>query len=446
MATKKKSKTKSKPRKPKSKKPSLGKVRSKVSIGAKSKKSLKSKKSSKGVISKKKKVAKKKTTKKKVSKAKQVKQKALIAKAKPAKKALTGSEYTLVTLHAETGKVIAPRKGQQVFFAWKSRRGKLYPIESQYSQSYHKADAEGITKAFKAGSPQAYNVYKELTHDVSMVLDKDGNSVREVRFDKQGKEKPIYRWKITGRNVRRAQSTSVHSLEKFLTPLTRGFTPQEPKEIPIGGYVKIPVTFGKSKPIAYHVGRFTGDSIRDTLKHVLPDTSTSELMKKGIRTLIVSCEILAHKPENPYLEDTPDGEDWERWASKIWKDGSVRRFTTAVSVPTLMDFASRTATGFRRAFSSQGLRVTSLVALKEAESAQKNLDKTVFRLLPPVWDSVIQSPQAGVRYKLGTPGRSGKSVPADKYFPLRYEGGTGEAIQDPKHQTVLELNISIQGY
>lgn len=410
MASKKQTKKRQKKaQKSKSKKPSLGKARSKVLITRKSKKLVKSKKSSKVGISKK-------------------------------------EQFTLVTLNAKTRKVITPKKGQQVFFAWKSSQGKIYPIESQYSQTYYKSDAEGIIRAFKAGAPEAYNVYKELTHDVSTVIDSDGNRVKEFKIDKEGNKKPLYRWKVTGRNVRQKQSVSVRSIKRFRTPLTIGFPSSDPKDIPIGHYNVVPVARKGKKVEPTYVGRFTGDSIRDTLEKVLPDSYTEDLVKRRVKSLIVDCLIKAHRPENPYLEDTTDGEEWERWANKVWPKTPVRDFSVSLSVSTLMNFASVVSTGIRQLFSSQGLRVTSLVALENNEKAQKRNDQTIFKTFQPWWQTLIQRPPGGVRYKLSAPGKGGQFVPANKYFPLRYEGGTKEALQQPgeKYATILELWLHIK--
>lgn len=356
--------------------------------------------------------------------------------------------YSLVALDAVSRKPIKPKRGQQVFFAWKSSRGKLYPIESQYSQAFYKSDAEGILAAFKAGSPESYNVYKQLTQAVSKVLDKDGKPVTETKLLKSGEVKTIYRWKVTGRDLRKPQSVSVHSVTGFQAPLTRGFTPQEPREIPQGKYIRVPVTFGKAKRQFYSVGRFTGDSIRDTLKRILPDVTTAELARRGIKVLGVDGYIDAYRPENPYAEETEDWADREKWTRRIWKDSNVRRFHVGAAVPSLMNFASRTATAFRQAFSSQGLRVTSLMELEEAEARQAELDETVFHLLPPVWPSIINHPMAGVRYKLSAGAKAGKDVSARKYFPMRYEAD-GESATDregSKYETVLELTLSIKGF
>ncbi len=413
MASKKKSKkqSKKKPLKPKSKKPSSGKARSKGSISTKGKKSPSLKRSSKAGLSK--------------------------------------ASYTLVTLHPKTRKVIKPRKGAQVFFAWKSPQGKLYPIESQYSQAYSVADAKGILAAFKAGSPEAYNVYKQLTTNVSKVVDKDGNAVTETRLDKKtGAVKTLYRWKLTGRALHKPQSTSIHSVTGFLTPLTRGFTPQVSKEIPTGHYVKIPITFGKEKRRYFTVGRFTGDSIRDAIKRVLPDTTPSQLARRRIKVLGVDGYIDAYRPDNPYAEETPDWEDRENWTRKIWKDSNIRRFHVGATVSSLMDFASRVATGFRHSFSGQGLRVTSLLSLEEAEARQRHIDETIFRMEEPVWPKIINHPEAGVRYKLNVKGKGGKDVPARKYFPMRYEAD-GESATDKagsRYETVLVLTLSIKGF
>jgi hypothetical protein len=421
-------------------------VRSKGSTSKSGKKSSKSKSSSKAAGSR---PGKKKVSKAKVSKTKLAKEKAALKKSKKVAQASDTSDYALVALDAVTRKVTRPKKGDQVFFAWKSRHGKLYPIESQYSQAYYKTDADGIIAAFKAGSPLAYNVYKQLTKDVSTVLDKDGKPVNETAIDrKTGEVKTLFRWKITGRDLRKAQSVSVHSVMGFQTPLTRGFTPQEPREIPHGGYVKVPVTFGKEPRQLYYLGRFTGDSIRDTLSYILPDVTTEELARRGIKVLGVDGYVDAYRPENPYAEESLDWEDREKWANKIWKDSKVRRFRVAAAVPSLMDFASRVSTAFRTSFSSQGLRVTSLLELEDAEERQRNLDETVFKLLDPVWPSIIENPRAGVRYKLSAPGREGQDVPARKYFPMRYEAD-GESATDregSKYETVLALTLSIKGF
>lgn len=435
MASKKKSKKKAKkiPHRSKSKKPSSAKARSKGLTTSKRKKSHKSKKSLKAVS----------------SKAASSKHKIALKRAKKAIPVSTSSDYSLVTLDAVTRKVTSPKKGKQVFFAWKNRQGKLYPIESQYSQSYLKTDAEGIVKAFKAGSPSTYNVYKQLTKNVSTVLDKSGKPVTETRLIKAtGEVKTIFRWKLTGRNLHKAQSTSIHSVLGFQTPLTRGFTPQVPREIPQGGYQKVPVTFGKAKRQFYSLGRFTGDSIRDTLKYVLPDVTTSELAKRRIRILGVDGYIDAYRPENPYAEDSLDWLDRENWSRKIWKDSNVRRFQVGAAVPSLMDFASRVSTAFRKSFSSQGLRVTSLLELEEAEERQMALDETVFKLLDPVWPSIIEEPSAGVKYKISHKARFGEYVSARKYRPMRYEAD-GESATDragSKYETVLALTLSIKGF
>lgn len=448
MASKKKSKkTPIKPLKRKSGKPSSAKAPSRASTSIRKKKSPTSKKSSKVASSK----TKAKKSPKKISKAqKHAQEKKVLSKAKKAAPALTASDFTLVTLDAKTRRVITPKRGTQVFFAWKSRQGKIYPIESQYSQAYYKTDAEGILQAFRAGSPDAYNTYKELTQDVSMVLDKEGKPVIETGKDrKTGEVRNLYRWKLTGRNVRHAQSIAVASVKGgFITPLSRGFTAQEPREIPSGDYIKVPVTFGKAKRVLYHCGSFVGDSIRDALKRVLPDTTTAELARRGIKTLGVDGFVDAYRPENPYAEETPDWEDREKWANKIWKDSPVRRFRVGAQVPSLMDFASRVATGFRTSFSSQGLRVTSLVGLEEAEDRAREMDDTVFKLLDPIWPSVILEPQAGVRYKLSVKGREGAFVSARKYRPMRYEATEGEASDRPgsKYATRLELYLSIKGF
>lgn len=442
MASKKKSKKatkkplrKQQARKPKSKKPSSAKARSKGLTSTKGKKSVKSKKSSKGASSK--------------IKAKQDKEKAALKRSKKAIASSTSSDYSLVALDAVSRRVISPKKGQQVFFAWKDKRGKLYPIESQYSQAYYKTDADGIRAAFKAGSPLAYNVYKQLTKDVSTVMDKDGKPVTESRTIKAtGEVKTLFRWKVTGRDLRKAQSISVHSVKGFQTALSRGFTAQEPREIPQGGYQKVPVTFGKTPRKYFYLGKFTGDSIRDTLSYVLPDVTSDELAQRGIRTLGVDGIIDAHRPANPYSEDTDDWIDRENWARKIWKDSTVRRFHVGAAVPSLMDFASRISTAFRTSFSSQGLRVTSMLELVEAEDRQKHLDRTVFKLLDPVWPSIIKEPRSGVRYKLSVKGRAGELVSARKYFPMRYEAD-GESATDRKgspYETVLELTLSIKGF
>ncbi len=411
MASKKKQKKTAKKKVPKQKlkKPSSGKVRSKGSTSTKRKKSATSKKSSKADT----------------------------------------SDFTLVTLDPITRKVTTPKTGKQVFFAWKSRQGKLYPIDSQYSQAYYKTDAEGIKAAFKAGTPLAYNVYKQLTKDVSKVKDKDGNAVTETVTDKKtGSVKTLFRWKVTGRNLRHAQSVAVHSIAGFISPLTRGFVPQVSKEIPQGSYLKVPVTFGKTKRQYFGPIRFTGDSIRDTLKQLLPDVTTADLVRRRIRTLGVDGIIDAYRPENPYAEDTPDFIHRENWAKKIWKDSSVRRFHVGAQVPSLMNFASRVATAFRTAFSSQGLRVTSLVELEDAEERQYALDTGPFRLLDPIWPSIIEQPLSGVRYRLSVPGREGKFVSARKYFSMRYEADGREATDraGSKYATVLELTLSIKGF
>ncbi len=442
MASKKKSKQtpKHKARKPKSKKPSSVKVRSRASTSTKGKKSLKSKKSSKAGISK---------SKAKAAKKKLLKEKKALSRSKKAVQTSCQSDYSLVTLDAVSRKVVSPKKGQQVFFAWKGKQGKLYPIESQYSQAYYKTDADGIKAAFKAGSPLAYNVYKQLTKDVATVMDKDGKPVTETRLIKQtGEVKTIFRWKITGRDLRKPQSVAVHSVSGFQTPLTRGFMPQEPREIPHGGYMKVPVTFGKAPRQFYYMGRFTGDSIRDTLAYILPDVTTAELSQRGVRVLGVDGYVDAYRPENPYAEDTLDWHDRERWANKVWKDSKVRRFHVGAAVPSLMDFASRTATAFRQAFSTQGLRVTSLLELEDAEERQRDIDETRFKMLPPVWPYVIEHPQAGVRYKLSAGNRAGKDVSARNYFPMRYEAD-GESASDregSKYETVLALTLSIKGF
>jgi len=402
-------------------------------ISRKGKKSSKSKSSSKVVTSK--------TSKKKAATKKP---------AHTAAKAATRSDFTLVTLDAATRKVVTPKKGKQVFFAWKSRQGKIYPIESQYSQAYNKSDAVGILAAFKSGTPDAYNTYRELTKEVSHVLDKDGSRVTETRTDKKtGKKKTIFRWKLTGRDVRRKQSVAVLSVaEGFRTPLTRGFPESVPREIPIGDYLKIPVSFGKTKPVLYHCGSFVGDSIWDTLKHVLPDVTTAELSRRRIATLIIEGYVDAYRPLNPYEEGTEDFADREKWASKIWKDAPIRRFRVAAQAPSLMNFASRVATGFRTAFSRQGLRVTSLVELEEAEERAIAYDETVFRASAPIWPLVIRRPLAGVKYRMSVRGSEGTHVSARKYFPMRYEASGGEASDKPgtRYATRLDLFLSIKGY
>ena len=354
-------------------------------------------------------------------------------------------------MDAATRRVIIPKKGQQVFFAWKSRHGKLYLIESQYSQAYYKSDADGILSAFRAGSPDAYNVYKQLTQDVSRVLDKHGNEVTETRHDKKtGKDKVLYRWKLTGRDPRKGQSVSIHSVAQgFTAPLTRGFPSVPPREIPSGSYIKVPVTWGrKTKAKMVTVGRFTGDSIYDIMKHVRPDTTTAVLAKKRIKVLYVDGYVDAYRPANPYSEDSTDYADREAWANKIWKGSNVRRFSVAGTVSSLMNFASRIATEFRKSFSRVGLRVTSLVGLEEAEATQEELDRTVFRGEDPIWPSIIEHPKAGVRYKLSAKGKSGADVSARKYFPMRYEayGGEPTDAKGTPYETVLVLTLSIQGF
>lgn len=433
MASRKKKPKKKSPPKPKSKKLSSVKVRSKVSTSRKSKKSVKSKSSLKVVTLRAK--AKKKTSKKAVKK-------------KAAKK-LQKSEttYSLVTLDAISRKVIKPKIGQQIFFAWKSSKGKIYPIESQYSQAYYKTDAEGLIRSFKAGSPSAYNVYKELTKETSKVIDKYGNLVDEVKVDKHtGEVRTIFRWKITGRNTRKGQSVSIQSVTKgFIMPLTRGFPSLEPREIPIGGYKKVKVTYKRGYAEPQYIGRFQGDSIRTALEKVLPNVSTKELRRKNIKTLVVLGFIDIYKPENPYLEDTPDWHDREKWSRKIWKDKSVRRFKCAASVPVLMDFVSRTATQFRQSFSTQGLRITSLVDLEEAVERQSVVDNVIFEGIDPVASKIIETPRSGVRYHLGVEGRAGKHVPADKYFPVRYEAMGGEPSDrtGSKYDTIMDMYLSI---
>lgn len=364
------------------------------------------------------------------------------------------ASYTLITIDAKTRKVITPKTGRQIFFAWKDAQGKIYPIESQYSQAYYKTDAVGILAAFKAGSPEAYNVYQQLTKEVSMVLDRDGNRVTETRFDRStGEERTLFRWKITERNLRRGQRVTVQSVkEGYTLALTRGFPKLDPKEIATGQYVKVPVLFGRvargTKP--FYAGRFTGSSIREMLSHILPDVTTETLSRKGIRTLAVSGYIDVYKPLNPYLEDTPDYYDREKWANKIWKNENVRRFIVGANVLALMDFASRASTGFRMAFSRHGLRVTSLIELEEAESQQRDIDENTpaFRLAAPVWTSIIKRPRAGVRYRMGTAGGlGGKHVSAAKYHPLSYEADGEKGTDRPgsRYETVFDLHLLING-
>ncbi len=388
----------------------------------------------------------KKSSKAASSKAK--KEKKSLSLAKRIKTSVT-EDYTLITLDAETRKPVTPKQGKQIFFAWKDAQGKIYPIESQNSQAYYKTDADGIRAAFRAGSPDAYNVYKVLTKTASTILDKDGNPVTETHFNKQtGEVKKLFRLKITGRKFGKGVMVAVHSVTGFLLPLTRGVSKQLAREIPLGSYVKIPVTYGNAPRKVSELLRFTGGSIRDMMNGILPDTTTAELVRRGIRMLEVNGMIQAYRPENPYAEETLDFYDREKWADKIWKGSQVRSFRVDALVPSLVNFASRVATGFRKSFSRQGLRITSMVELEEAEDRQRLLDETIFKLLDPIWPSVILEPQNGVRYKLSAKGKHGEPVPAGKYFPMRYEAGSGEPVEAPgsSYETVMTLTLSIRGF
>jgi hypothetical protein len=318
-----------------------------------------------------------------------------------------------------------------------------------YSQKYFKSDADGILKSFKAGDPSAFVLYKQLTKTASFHYDKKGEKVLDTRKDRKGKTVKVFRWKLTARKPKKRQSPAIHDVKGFIAPLAVGFNEFEAKEIPKGGFIKVKVDEARRGGKGYKtaikptiIGPFIGDSIRETIEHIIPSMGLKEQIKKKVKSLIVSGFVMVYKPENPYKAGTADFKAREEWSEAVWKGGSVRRFNVGANIHRLVNFATVLASSIRTSMSHEGVRVSSALHLRNSEAIQKKRDITIFQPLgfPPVWPLIINEPPSGVTDV------NGNFLPATEYLPLRYEGDQEWPIHKNKSKfaTKIILHLGIR--
>ncbi len=321
-----------------------------------------------------------------------------------------------------------PKKGDEVFYGLRSSRGKITRLDSKFSQPYAKTDFDGIKRTFKAGSPDSFQVFQQKTRQV--LKDKSGKPI--YGKSKDGTPFKQYRYKLTGKRRKAKQKTLIMGVKGY-KQASVGYTTKTARES-TKKIVMLPVGSSKrSKPIY-----LTGETIKDTIKNLKPNITVKQMVKKKLYHLSVHGDISITRPKNPYRAGSGAWKERDVWANRIWGKSTAIKIPFAKVIDRLANFSDSLSTAIRQALSYQGLRVTSLINLQQAEARAEEEDdanREAGKGFAARAHKVISAP---VLKKSKSDIRKG----ADTYIPLRPENSEDAPIH--AYKSVYNAGISIR--
>ncbi len=340
-----------------------------------------------------------------------------------------------MVIDAKTGKQKArPKKGEEIFYGLRSRRGKITKLDSKFSQAYAKTDYTGLKASFRAGDPSSFQIFQQQTRHI--LKDKSGKPVYATKHGeivyKAGKPVKLYKYKLTGKRRGVAQRAVIMGIEGY-KQASIGFTKKTARES-AKKIILLPVGSRKrSKPIF-----ITGETIKDTVRNLKPDITIKQMVKRKLYTLSVHGDILISKPKNPYKIGSDDWARREDWANSIWGNSTSLKLSFAKVIDRLANFSDSLSVAIREAISYQGLRVTSLVNLQQAEARAEAEDAVMQQ------DGRRFAPRAGkvIRAPVMKKSKSDVRKSADTYIPLRPENMEDAPIHP--YKSVYNAGISIR--
>lgn len=357
------------------------------------------------------------------------------------KKPLT---YKLITLDPKTLKPTKAVSGKEIFYAWKDSNGKINKLPTHYSQKFSAVDKKSIEQSFKKGSPRGYPIYQKMTREI-IYEDVEGIKVPKlarkggrVQYETvRGKLVPIKlrKYKLTGFSTVGKRKAQIYRIDGYVAPMDVGFKKLEKKQ-KLKNLILIPV-HGKRerKGEPYHV--FTKPilistaQIKDTIQNIRPDITVKQMVRRKFTTLFVQGHIYIPMPSNPYSEKNEAYLDYQKWIDSIWQEHKPLSISYNKGIDYLANFSDALSVEIRERLSLAGLRLTSLVHLREIEIIATKQDEEKGTNYA---DKIIDRPLGPLSF-----------TKASSFKPLRYED-KGSSIFKPhsKKQSQISFDISIE--